>query len=72
LKISKKGEMIAIEVRADGFLKQMVRNIVGTLVDVGRGRIKPEAVRGILEAKDRRKAGQTAPAQGLLMVEVGY
>jgi tRNA pseudouridine38-40 synthase len=64
--------ILQIEITADGFLKQMVRNIVGTLAEMGRGRMKPELMKEILEAKDRRKAGQTAPAHGLFMVEVGY
>jgi len=72
LEIKKRGKMVIIEVVADGFLKQMVRNITGTLVETGRGRIKPEKMKDILEAKDRRKAGQTAPPQGLFLVEVGY
>jgi tRNA pseudouridine38-40 synthase len=50
----------------------MVRNIVGTLVDVGLGRIDPAEVEKILKAKDRRKAGRTAPAQGLCLVEVNF
>ena len=57
---------------ANGFLKHMVRNIVGTLVDVGRGRIEPDAVRLIREASDRSLAGATAPAHGLCLMQVGY
>jgi tRNA pseudouridine38-40 synthase len=57
---------------ANGFLKHMVRNIVGTLVDVGRGRIEPDAVRTIREASDRSLAGATAPAHGLCLMQVGY
>lgn len=64
--------MICIRMRADAFLKQMVRNIVGCLVDVGRGRLDPEGLRRILEAKDRTKAGMAAPPQGLFLVEVEY
>lgn len=72
LEINRRGKTVVIEITADGFLRQMVRNIAGTLVEVGRGRIKPEMMRGILEAKDRRKAGPTAPPQGLFLVEAGY
>jgi tRNA pseudouridine38-40 synthase len=57
---------------ANGFLKHMVRNIVGTLVDVGRGRIEPDAVRMIRESSDRSLAGATAPAHGLCLMQVGY
>jgi tRNA pseudouridine38-40 synthase len=57
---------------ASGFLRGMVRSIVGTLIDVGRGKIKPHEFREILEARDRKKASLTAPAQGLFLVEVKY
>ena len=50
----------------------MVRIIAGTLVEVGRGHIKPEEVAGIIAAKDRAKAGPTAPARGLRLVEIEY
>ncbi|MBI3794258.1 MAG: tRNA pseudouridine(38-40) synthase TruA [Nitrospinae bacterium] len=72
LDVKKRGKMVFIEVTANGFLRQMVRNIAGTLVEMGRGRIRPEAMKEILDAKDRRKAGPTAPPQGLFLVEVGY
>ena len=70
----KKGHegLLRFEIEANGFLKQMVRAIVGTLVEVGRGKIPPEDVRKILESKDRRKAGPTAPARGLFLKEVIY
>ena len=64
--------MINISLEADGFLRYMVRNIVGALVDIGRGRCSREDVAGILSAKDRRKAGLTAPPQGLFLKEVRY
>jgi tRNA pseudouridine38-40 synthase len=57
---------------ADGFLRHMVRNIVGTAVDVGRGRIETEEFREILEAKDRGRAGRKAPPQGLFLRDVHY
>jgi len=56
----------------DGFLRHMVRNLVGTLVDVGSGRIRPEIVAEILAARDRREAGPTAPANGLVLEKVWY
>ena len=59
-------------IEADGFLKHMVRNIVGTLVDVGRGKISVADFQKILEAKDRRQAGRTAPPQGLFLVAIKY
>jgi len=57
---------------ANGFLRHMVRNLVGTLVDVGKGRLSPEDFRVVLTGKDRRKAGMTAPAHGLYLVAVHY
>ena len=64
--------LIHFEIEANGFLKQMVRAIVGTLVDVGRGKINAEEFRGIIDAKDRKMAGATAPAHGLFLKEVKY
>ena len=55
-----------------GFLKQMVRNIVGTLVDVGLGKTTPERVKEILKSRDRRRAGPNAPARGLYLRHVNY
>jgi tRNA pseudouridine38-40 synthase len=57
---------------ADGFLYHMVRNIVGTLADVGRGIFSPEDFLSILAARDRRRASATAPASGLCLVRVNY
>ena len=61
-----------LEIVANRFLHNMVRIIVGTLIDVGRGKISPMDIREILANKDRRVAGLTAPPQGLTLVEVGY
>jgi tRNA pseudouridine38-40 synthase len=61
-----------IEVTANGFLYNMVRNIVGTLVAVGQGKRQPEWVLQVLEQKDRTFAGPTAPAHGLFLVRVDY
>ncbi|MBI1908757.1 MAG: tRNA pseudouridine(38-40) synthase TruA [Deltaproteobacteria bacterium] len=61
-----------IQITGNGFLKYMVRNIVGTLVEVGKGRRLPAEVGKILSSKDRRKAGMTAPAHGLFLKEVVY
>ena len=64
--------IVEIHIQADGFLYNMVRNIVGTLIDVGRGRIKPGRVKEILSKRHRSAAGQTAPAKGLCLVKVFY
>lgn len=66
------GEWIYIDVEADGFLYNMVRNIVGTVVEVGRGRWKPEKMTEILEARDRTAAGPIAPAAGLCLMRIDY
>ena len=67
-----KGNFLCFLIEADGFLKKMVRNLVGTIVEVGKGKIPVEEFRAILEARDRRRAGMTAPPQGLFLVEVKY
>ena len=72
LEITKTGEEIRLTITADRFLHQMVRTIVGTLVEVGKSRRKPSEIRGILEGRDREKAGQTAPPQGLFLIKVRY
>ncbi len=64
--------LIVIEVCGDGFLYKMVRNIVGTLVDVGKRKIEPERVKEIIDSKDRRLASATAPAYGLYLKDVIY
>ncbi len=66
------GQHLVFEIRADGFLKFMVRNIVGTLVSVGLGKIEPDAVRTILASGDRRQAAATAPPHGLFLMQVTY
>jgi tRNA pseudouridine38-40 synthase len=65
-------EEIAFTVRGKSFLRYMVRNMVGTLIDVGRGRIGADDIPAIFAAKDRRRAGQTAPAKGLTLLKVEY
>ena len=64
--------MLVYEIRGSGFLHHMVRNIVGTLLEVGGGKLAPGDIPGILEARDRSKAGPTAPASGLWLVRVEY
>ena len=72
LDILKSGEEITVRITGNGFLYNMVRIIVGTLIRVGRGFYEPEQVKEILEAKDRKAAGVTAPAHGLMLVEIRY
>lgn len=64
--------LLRIVLEADGFLRHMVRNLVGTMVEVGMGKIGIEDFRGIFESRDRRLAGIKAPAQGLFLMEVHY
>lgn len=71
-KVIEEGERIIIELEGNGFLYNMVRIISGTIVDVGLGKIKPEEIPEIIEAKDRTKTGKTLPPQGLYLVEVYY
>ena len=70
--VSRKKEEVIITVRGDGFLYNMVRNIAGTLVDIGRGYLAPGSMKAILAAKDRTKAGPTAPARGLFLEKIVY
>lgn len=60
------------EISANRFLRNMVRSIVGSMVDIGRGKINLEDFKSIIEAKDRSKAGISAPAKGLFLVKIGY
>lgn len=66
------GPMLRFEIRANAFCQQMVRSIVGTIVDVGSGKIHAGDMRGILLARSREAAGQIAPPHGLTLWEVGY
>ena len=68
----KDGGNLTYDIRADGFLRFMVRNIVGTLVEVGLGKRPSEAIPAILASRDRGQAGATAPPQGLFLVDVSY
>lgn len=66
------GGKLHIRYRGNGFLQQMVRILTGTLIEIGKGEKKPREILEILEAKDRRTAGFTAPAQGLFLESVEY
>lgn len=66
------GDILVYRVVARSFLKQMVRSIVGTLVALGEGRLELQSMREVLEARDRKKAGMTAPARGLCLDWVRY
>lgn len=72
LDVEKKGQFITFTVTGNAFLYNMVRIIVGTLLDVGCGRFEVDYVKTILESKDRSKAGKSAPALGLVLDEVFY
>ena len=72
LDVLQDGEEITIRITGNGFLYNMVRIIVGTLIRVGRGFYEPEKVKEILEAKDRKAAGVTAPAHGLMLMQIQY
>jgi tRNA pseudouridine38-40 synthase len=66
------GELLVYRVRGSGFLHHMVRNLVGTMLDVGRGRLSVDEIPGILAARNRAAAGPTAPARGLFLCSVEY
>ena len=70
--VVKRGRTLLYRVEADGFLHHMVRNIVGTLIQIGRGKRPPNDMERILRSRDRRLAGPTAPAEGLFLMRVWY
>jgi tRNA pseudouridine38-40 synthase len=72
LTVARADDEIVITCTATGFLRHMVRNIVGTLVEVGRGTRPSADLKRILDGRDRRLAGPTAPPQGLYLVQVHY
>lgn len=72
IRFIKKGPLLKIEIQGDGFLRHMIRIIVGTLIDAGRKKISPEKVSEILKSKNRSTAGPTAKAHGLTLVKVKY
>jgi tRNA pseudouridine38-40 synthase len=72
LSLARQGDHLVIQAYADRFLKQMVRAIIGTLVEVGHGQRAPDGLASILAANDRTAAGRTAPPQGLFLIRVDY
>jgi tRNA pseudouridine38-40 synthase len=72
LTAQQRGDLIRVEIRADGFLHRMVRTIVGTLVECSTGRRDPDSIPETLRARDRSTAGLTAPPQGLYLAGVRY
>jgi tRNA pseudouridine38-40 synthase len=64
--------LLRFEIRGSAFCHQMVRSLVGTTVDVGLGRVAPDAMAAILDARDREAAGAVAPPTGLVLWDVGY
>ena len=70
--LEQRGDLLVYTVEATAFLRHMVRNIVGTLVEAGRGVRTPHSFSALLEARDRTQAGPTAPPDGLFLVEVRY
>jgi tRNA pseudouridine38-40 synthase len=72
LQVRRDGDMLTVRIRGNGFLYNMVRIIVGTLLQVGSGKIAPEEIAAILEARDRGHAGDTARPQGLTLVKIEY
>jgi tRNA pseudouridine38-40 synthase len=70
--IKKEGDLVYVDVTADGFLYKMVRNIAGTLLAVGSGQLPLDEIPKILKAKDRKAAWDTAPAEGLCLMSVKY
>ncbi len=71
-RVTGSGRVIVYEVSGDGFLRHMVRNVVGTLVEIGLGRHSADWIGEVLESRDRTRAGPTAPPGGLFLVRVAY
>ena len=72
IEVSRQNEFVFIDIQANAFLHHMVRNIAGVLIDIGKGRRPVDWSREVLEQRDRRKGGVTAPADGLYLVDVAY
>ncbi len=72
LNVTRHGQYVVIDIKANAFVHHMVRNITGSLISVGKGEQEPEWIKWLLEAKDRKLAGATAKAEGLYLVDVDY
>ncbi|HXN56132.1 MAG TPA: tRNA pseudouridine(38-40) synthase TruA [Myxococcales bacterium] len=72
ISLQTEGDLLVLRIEATAFLKHMVRNIVGTVVEVGHGKRAPESLAALLEGRDRTRAGPTAPPHGLVLDEVFY
>ncbi len=72
LNVSRHGNYVIIDIKANAFVHHMVRNITGSLICVGKGEQDPEWIKWLLEAKDRKLAGATAKAEGLYLIDVDY
>ena len=72
IEIEKQGGLLILRITGNGFLYNMVRIIAGTMMEVGSGAYPPEHIKEVLEARDRRAAGPTAPAKGLTLVKIEY
>jgi len=70
--VTRKGPLLTITIEGDGFLYKMCRGIVGTLVQIGRGKFAVSDLKQMLRARDRRAAGMSAPAHGLVLWKVFY
>jgi tRNA pseudouridine38-40 synthase len=71
-RVTRRGDVVELELVAEGFLRGLARSIAGALAEVGSGRKQPEWVGDVLKARDRRRAAKTAPAGGLTLMEVIY
>lgn len=69
---TKEGSLISFEITADRFLRNMVRAVVGSLLEVGLGKRSPEWIQELIQSKSRSKAGASAPAKGLSLTAVNY
>ncbi len=72
IRFNRKGDITDIYFTGNGFLRYMVRTLVGTLIEIGNGKIKVEEIEEIIESKDRSKAGPTSPPHGLFLIEARY
>lgn len=72
VEIRRAGDLVIVEVEANAFLQHMVRNIVGVLIAIGAGKAPPQWAREVLDSRDRRRGGVTAPAYGLYLTHVAY